>query len=241
MIANSLFTALIGSELGLLGMAMPLATGRSTTRGKRMFAVAAITLWLWALTIGVMMSAKPVPPPFILLLAPAVSFAAVAFGAIMWALGIWLVREQDDCRRHSQPLRFTLRHVFVLTAAVGALLAIGRICRESRFQASYTSPVFYLAVLLVVALTTAGIVGVAVWASLSRGLAWHRVPIAIGMATVAGMLPGYYFAVSLIGCAILAAVATALSILSATTLLVVRGCGYRLTRVSSFSQSWPIA
>jgi hypothetical protein len=234
LIVNSLFTAVIGCDLCLLGIGVPVAMQRAAGRRKRVVLLVASTLWLWLLTFAVLWSAKPVSPPaFILLLAPAVSFAACVFGMAIWALGVRLVHTHGDTADDVGPFRFGIRHLFAVMAIVGGLLALGRICRDSGLHTIYMSTAFQVAVLLMLSVSTAGIAGITLWASLSRGAPLHRVPVAIAAAAAIGFLPGYYFDLPWTGYAILAAVAAVLSIISAVTLLAVRRCGFRLIHATS--------
>ena len=229
---NALFTALIGSELGLLGLGMAAAIGQPANRARSACTIGAATLWVWLLTffaLGAANRSPPSPPAFILWLAPWMSLASWAFGCVLWAWGVRLLRVASSSDALTEAFQFTIRQLFVLTALVAALLAAGRVIRavvtRDRGVLMYES-----AAVVVVAIAAATIVLTSLWSALGSGRPARRLPIALAVAAASGVVPAFYFDLPPLAYLILAGVAVLLSFITAESLLVVRRCGYRLVR-----------
>ena len=227
---NSLFTALVASQLCLLGMAAAVAAERPHNHKQWLRRIAVVTLGVWMLTFVVFARDTSDVPLFIWLLAPAVSTVACASGFGLRAWGVRLIRIDGASDEVVEAFQFTLRHLLALTAGVAVLLAIGRAFRAltSRLDEElFPLGVIALAVLGVV---TAGAAVTTLWAVLGTGRPWQRLPFAVTLAASGGLLPAYYFSVPRAGHFILAAVSGLISLIMAASLFVVRRAGYRLVR-----------
>jgi hypothetical protein len=230
LIANTVFTAVIGAQLGLLGLATAAVVEPSPTRGKRLAWIAAATLWIWLLVFVVLISSKPVRPPiFVTLLAPPLSLAAISFGLLLRASGVRLVRlNGDSSLPGAEAFRFDLRHLFGLIAAISILLGVGRAIRDSALSDAEGNYYRAAAVLLVVSLLTAAMAVTALWAMLGAGRPRDRAPIAVVLAAAASTIPPYAFDRPLPAYFILALVAVLLSVVTLATLSRLRSAGFRL-------------
>lgn len=229
---NTLFTALIGSELGLLGLGLVAAVGEATNRQRSIFAIGAATLWIWLLTLyalGSVNSSPPSPPAFLLFLAPMVSVASWAFGLALWAWGVRLIRIANPSDTLEEAFQFTISHLLGLTGFVAALLAAGRAVRAvvAHDRGAF---IFGTAAVLVIAVVAAIIVLTSLWSALGSGRPARRLPIALTVAAASGTVPAFYFDLPALAYMILAVVAVLLSFITSQSLLVARHCGYRLVR-----------
>lgn len=229
---NALFTALIGSELGLLGLGLAAAIGRPTNRSGPAFAIAAATLWIWLLTfyaLGATNPSPPSPPAFILMLGPVASLASWAFGFALWAWGVRLIRIANYLDAMTEAFQFSIRHLFGLTGFVAALLAVGRAIRAvvTRDRGAF---IYEGAAVVVVAVVAAAVVLSSLWSALGSGRPVRRLPIALAVAAASGAVPAFYFDLPPLAYLILMTVAVLLSFITAASLLIVRRCGYRLVR-----------
>jgi len=225
---NMLFTALVGSELCLLGLGMA-AVAKWQPEGRCLSLLAKSTCWVWLLIEFVAARTGTLPPLFILLMPPLVTLASFGFGLAIRAWGVRLVSAVDDMDGVEEPFQFTLRHLLAWTGTIAVLLAIARGLRTSTSVHDEGGIAYAVLMLAVICLLTASIVIATLWATLGIGRPSSRVPIAVSLAAIVGLSPAYCFdrpsPWAYVG---LSAVAAMLSIIAAPSLLVVRGCGYRL-------------
>ena len=225
---NMLFTALVGSDLCLLGLGMA-AIVEWPPRRKRISFLLNGMAWIWVVTLFVMARTRSFPPPFIFLLPPLVSFAALVFGMALRLRGVGLVATADPLGDSLEPLQFTLHRLLSWVTATAVLLAIARGLHSTMSLHVETSVAFTFAVLGVMSLITAGIVLATLWATLGVGRPVQRLPLAVSLAAIGGLAPPYCLGrPSPWAYLLLAVVAAMLSAIAATTLLFVRKCGYRL-------------
>lgn len=225
---NMLFTALVGSELCLLGLGMA-AVVQWPPRWKPLSLLVTGTGWVWLATVFVLVRTGSMPPSFLLLLPPFVSLAAFGFGLAMRGRSVGLVSVTDAPGDASEPLQFTLRHLLVWVSTTAVLLAIARGLHSTAPSQLEGGIAYTIAVLGVMSVLTAGIVLATLWATLGSGRPVYRLPLAIALAAIGGLAPAYCFdRPSPWAYVALAIVAVMLSGIVATTLLAVRQCGYRL-------------
>lgn len=229
---NVLFTALIGSELGLLGLCLAAAVAQPANRSRSTFAIGAATLWVWLLAffaLGAVKPSPPSPPALILWLAPVVSLASWAFGFALWAWGVRLIRVGNSSDALIEAFQFTIRHLFWLTGLVAVLLGVGRAIRAvvTRDRGAL---IYEGAAVAVVAVVAAAIVLTSLWSALGGGRPAWRLPVALAVAAASGTVPAFYFDLPKLAYLVLAVIAVLLSFITAESLLVARHCGYRLVR-----------
>ena len=225
---NMLFTALVGSDLCLLGLGMA-AIVAWPAKWQRIPILVLCTGCIWLVAIFVMARARSLPPPFMVFLPMAVNLGAFGFGSLLRRLRLGLVVAAEPLDGASEPMQFTLRRLLMWVTATAVLLAIARRLHSTGSLHVETAIAYTIAVLGVMSLLTAGIVVTTLWATLGSGPPFQRLPIAISLATVGGLAPAYCFdRPSPWAFIALAIVAAMLSVIAATTLLFVRKCGYRL-------------
>lgn len=227
---NSLFTALVASQLCLLGMAVVVAAECPHRNRRWLRRIAFSTLGVWMLTFVVSARDTSDPPLAIWLLAPAVSTVAGLFGFMLWAWGARLVRLEGELDATGEAFQFTLRHLLALTAGIAVLLAVGRAFRALIPQLSEELIPFGALLLLMISIVTASATVTTLWAMLGTGRPVQRLPFAVALAASGGLLPAYYFNATPEGHLILLAVAALISLITAASLAVVRREGYRLVR-----------
>lgn len=224
---NMLFTALVGSDLCLLGMGM--AAVAEWPPRKRASLLAKSTGWIWLVTFIVMIRARYLPPAFVLLLPLLVSSVAFGFGIGMRIWHVRLVSAADAFEGAAEPFQFTLRHLLMWVSTLAVLLAVARGLHSTASLHIEGKIAYTVAVLAVMSLLTAGIVLATLWATLGAGRPVARLPMAVSLAAIGGLAPAYCFKRpdpwAYVGLAIVAA---GLSTITAASLLVVRRCDYRL-------------
>ncbi len=219
------FLALISSEMLLLGLWLGLA---ETQRRFKLFAFGVGIGWMTGVSLSAVSNRDGekilqilgfVTPPVLV----------VAGASVCCRQWLARIRRGDTwpVRPMSEELQFTLRSIIALTVAVSLLLAVGRIVRaidEGRGDAPMAVFVFSLMGFLSGAML--------VWACLGLGRVAVRVPAALtGMAAV-GLIFPYYLGGQLRQFIEWPMLTLLISAFVVTSLLVVRGCGYRLVPIS---------
>lgn len=225
---NMLFTALVGSDLCLLGLTTA-AIVEWPTRRRRILLLLTGVGWVWLLCVFIMVRARSYSPPFLFLLPGFVTVAAFGFGVAMRVRGIALAVNSRALGGASEPLQFTLRRLLQWVAATATLLAIAKALHSTASLHLERGIAYTIAMLGVMSLLAAGIVLATMWATLGSGRPVRRLPFAFFLAVAGGLTPAYCFdRPSPWAYVLIAITAAMLSAIAGATLLVVRDCGYRL-------------
>jgi hypothetical protein len=144
---------------------------------------------------------------------------------VVRAMGVRLTRRGDPgrpARAEAEGLRFSIRGLMLLTAAVAVLSAGARILRESYQRLLLLSAVWTLC------FVTVGLV--ALWAALGDARPLRRCPVVLALSPVLGALFAYAADAHPAGRVYITLTMLLHPALLLGSLLVVRSCGYRLGR-----------
>ncbi len=216
---------LVCSEVLLVGMWLGLGAARWWAR---LAGLLAGTVWLGCISLAPApyQSLEAVPTLAALLGVPVLVVAGSCAVCRRWFAKVEY-RSQWQSRSVSQELQFTLKSMIGLTFAVALLLALGKFMRSISPVSEFVIIVFILALLAVLA------TGMLLWASLGPGRAIVRVPIIVAGMGLLGLLPPYYMGGPAFRFLIWPSLMSLVAVGTAGSLLVVRSCGYRLTRIRS--------
>jgi hypothetical protein len=155
--------------------------------------------------------------------------AAVVFGTV---IGLRFVNrpltmcQVGESRSVPEDLQFTIKHLLLVTTMIAVIVAIGKWLHSFEITSGFRSHIILLAVLVpcfsVVELAT-------FWATLGLGNPLRRLMVVLPAASAVGLIPPLYMVgMSAIDWACLLGLQV---LITATSLLVVRFCGWRLCRV----------
>jgi hypothetical protein len=216
-----LYAGVICSDILLLGLWLGFSAARAEAK---VAALMAGVLWLVGLSIA---PAPNRPAAFIgeLVIFMSVPIAVAAGSSAL--CGRWLARVELRSQWASstipEELRFSLNSLLFLILAIAVLLGVGRFSRS-------IGDVFQV-VLAIFALTALLATGMLVWATLGPGQPLVRVPTIISGMTLLGLLPPYAMNGPSFRYFIWPSLLAAVAVIAASSLLVVRSCGYRLVRI----------
>lgn len=156
---------------------------------------------------------------------------AIVIVAMLWLRqrGVTLTADLNAAGAELEPIRFSLRQLFLLTAVVGVMLKLGPLARASlNDYRSYVSSLVALASGGMV-LGATGLAGL--WAILGGPISAARMAVAVLLAASFGLLPPYYFPALLTDDIAASVAATTLEVIIVmAALAIVRAVGWRLAR-----------
>lgn len=156
---------------------------------------------------------------------------AIVIVAMLWLRqrGVTLTADPNATGAELEPIRFSLRQLFLLTAVVGIMLKLGPLARASlNDYRSYVSSLVALASGGMV-LGATGLVGL--WAIRGGPISAARMAVAVLLAASFGFLPPYYFPALLTDDIAASVAATTLeTVIVMAALAIVRAVGWRLAR-----------
>lgn len=152
-------------------------------------------------------------------------FAAALTVMSKWKPGVSLVH-QDSLSATARDFQFSLRHLFLFTVAVSLVLAGAELMKPFASAGVITR----VLVCVVILMCFVEAVLAAFWASLGQGRVLLRIPIAVGLAALTGLIPAFYFRVDREIYALSVGTATLAQVITIASLLVVRSAGFRLVR-----------
>jgi len=216
------FGATIGAQICLLGMWGALA---GVSRWQRVVVVLLGVAWIWIVVVRTDKSIDSLHglfPALLILLATSVAWAG---GSVLRYAGLELARVEGDSPASGAGLRFSLRQLLGLAAAITLLLALGRFLRATADAQSLLVVVLTWCV-MILAVVTVGMLPW--WAVMGKTRPLLRLVAMVCCALLAGALfawlqngPLWRFISWPTALVLQASVTTA-------SLLVVRACGYRL-------------
>lgn len=213
------------SQCGLLGFW--LAYGRASMQSRAWTSLFG-GVYLWWLNVFATEAWGKVD---LMIVLPVLVFGCMLFFAATltvmrkWKPGVGLIR-QDGLSPTVRGFQFSLRHLLLFTVAVSLVLA------GAELMKSFAGAGVITRVLVCVVIVLCFVEGVlaALWASLGQGQVLVRMPIAVGLAALTGLIPAFYFRIDPKSYVLCVATAALAQVITVASLLVVRSAGFRLVR-----------